>query len=257
MRLASEEPDLGPWRTVALTEVSAALVGSGEAGRPVVVAVDGRSGAGKTTVADALAAGAGPGRGAVVHTDDVAWNQSVLDWDGLLADHVLRPVRAGGAVSWRPPAWVAHDRQGQIEVAAGLSLLVVEGVGAGRAALAPLIDAVVWVQSDLEVSRERGLARDRELHGRSEAEALHQWDGWMAEELPHLAADRPWGRADLVVAGTGVGARPAPGDVTVATRSPFLRRRARARLREQLAGPSLVDELLAERRRAARVEDER
>ena len=76
---------------------------------------------------------------------------------------MLEPVRAGEAVAYRPPAWDARDRPGAVTVPAGLTLLVVEGVGSSRRALA---------------------------------------HSWMAEELPFLAADRPWERAGLVVAGT-------------------------------------------------------
>jgi hypothetical protein len=84
-------------------------------------------------------------------------------------------------------------------------VLVVEGVGAGRADLAVLADLVVWVQSDGVWARRRGLARDVEL-GRSYDEAEEFWEGWMRAEEPFLAADRPWSRATLIVNGTPAGA---------------------------------------------------
>jgi hypothetical protein len=56
-------------------------------------------------------------------------------------------------------------------------VLVLEGVGAGRAALASEADALVWVQSDRSEARERGLRRDVEL-GRTPEEAERLWDGW-------------------------------------------------------------------------------
>lgn len=39
------------------------------------------------------------------------------------------------------------------------SLLIVEGVGAGRRELADLIDGIVWVQADLDVTHRRDAAR--------------------------------------------------------------------------------------------------
>jgi hypothetical protein len=34
-----------------------------------------------------------------------------------------------------------------------------------------------------------------------DAEARQNWHAWMSEELPFLAADRPWERAIVVVSG--------------------------------------------------------
>jgi uridine kinase len=168
------------------------------AGRTLVL-VDGRSGGGKTTVAELLAEALS---GAVVHTDDVAWEQSMTDWDHLLVSGVLDPWRSGRGVSYRPPAWVAHDRRGAIEVPANADVLVVEGVGAGRASLASLADLVVWVQSDRVEARRRGIERDASYGTRTPEEAEAFWEEWMAAEEPLLAHERPWTRADLVVNGT-------------------------------------------------------
>lgn len=185
-------------------------------GRPVVVAVDGRSGSGKSTIAERIAALV-PGS-VVVRTDDVAWEQSFFDWDALLADHVLDPVRRGAAVSFRPPAWERLDRPGAITVPAGTTLLLVEGVGASRASLAGSYDATVWVLADEEERRRRGLERDVVL-GRTPDEALEFWDRWQSEEYPFLADDRPWERATVVSCGTPglTGLAPSDEDVVVLT----------------------------------------
>ena len=165
------------------------------AGGPVVVAVDGRQGSGKTTAAAALAAQV-PGA-AVVHTDDVAWWESFFGWDHLLAAGILVPLRRGQDVSYRPPAWDRRSRQGSIDVAASAPLVVVEGVGASRRGLTTLLDMAVWVQADHQEATRRGIARDG---GTPEAAAF--WHEWAAEEERFLAVDRPWERADAIVCGT-------------------------------------------------------
>lgn len=192
-----------------MTAVIEALVGGSSgrvvSGRPVILAVDGRSNAGKTTLAARICEAV---RGsAVVHTDDVAWEHSRFGWSDLLADGILAPVRAGRRVSFRPPRWAGHGREGSIDVPAGCSLLVVEGDGAGRREVAHLIDALIWVQSDEREAARRG--RVRAAHADAIDGANMPADGsppddagWMAEEIPFNAAQRTWERADLIVCGT-------------------------------------------------------
>jgi uridine kinase len=150
---------------------------------------------GKTTLARRLA-GLVAGS-ALVHTDDVAWWHSAFDWAALLADGVLAPVRRGEAVSFRPPAWDARGRAGAVTVAGGSSLVIVEGVGAGRREIAHLLDAVIWVQSDRLVRERREAARI--AAGETDAEVSERW---MREEVPFIADQRPWERATAVVCGT-------------------------------------------------------
>ena len=199
MRLRTDEPSGAPWQAVPLGSAVDALLR--RRARPVMLAVDGRSASGKTTLSGRVAALVR--NSAVVHTDDVAWSHSIFGWPDLLRAGILTPARRGAAVTYRPPAWWAKGRAGSIDVAAGVDLLVVEGVGVARAELAPLFDVVVWVQSDEDEI-------DRRNAGRIAAGEISGslFDVWMAEEIPFLAAERPWERADLVVAGTS----PIPHD---------------------------------------------
>jgi hypothetical protein len=127
--LPPEEPEAGPWRAESLTDVVEELTGAGRhgavRGRPVVLAVDGRSNGGKTTLAARIGR-AVPGS-AVVHTDDIAWAHSRFGWADLLIDGILAPAHQGLAVSYRPPSWAEHGREGAIEVPACCPLLVIEG----------------------------------------------------------------------------------------------------------------------------------
>src|SRR4051794_5268605 len=211
-RLLPEEPDASPWRVEPFADVLARLLAA--AGdpdrRPRLIAVDGRSGGGKTTLAKRIAAGVT--RGAVVHSDDVAWWQSRFDWAWLLADGVLEPLRSGKAVAFRPPAWETRGRDGAIEVPAGCEVVVVEGVGVSRKSLTPLLDATIWVQSDIVDARERCIARDG---GTEEARAF--FDDWATEEEPFLADDRPWERADEIVAGMAAVPSDARAEVLVSS----------------------------------------
>ena len=193
------EPAAGPWRVeqVDVFARSLAEVAGTPAGRPRIIAVDGRSGAGKTALAGRLCRAMRPA--AVVHSDDVAWAHSRFGWDDLMIAGVLQPLHAGNPVHYRPPGWDRDGRGGHLDVAAGASTVIIEGVGVSRRELAPLVDAVVWMQSDFAEAKRRGIHRDMAEQDRDEREALRFWDEWEAEEVPFLLADRPWERAHFIV----------------------------------------------------------
>jgi hypothetical protein len=201
LQLAREEPEAEPWRVEPLAAVVETLTRRAPrrfaADRPVVLAVDGRSSSGKTTLAARMretVAGS-----AVVHTDDIAWWHSRFGWADLLVEGILMPAHRGQAVAFRPPRWAEHGRKGSIEVPAGCPVLIIEGVGAGRSEASHLIDALVWVQSDQRETERRNLAR---VGQPGESQSVQHLREWMAEETAFIAAQRTWERADLVVAGT-------------------------------------------------------
>lgn len=220
MSIEPGEPVTQIWEAVTVADLVADIRSATGAvrGRPAVVAVDGRGGAGKSTVAQQLHA-AVP-NSAIVHTDDVAWNQSFFDWQDLLIQHVLQPARGGRPVSYQPQAWREHGRAGEIAVPTGLDWILLEGSGSGRRELSHLVDAVLWVQSDSVEAKRRALQRDVTEGAKSDAaEAAAFWDEWMTQEIPFFAEQRPWERACSVVAGTAV-LDHSPDQVVVAAR-PF------------------------------------
>jgi hypothetical protein len=199
--VAPGEPEAGPWRAERLAVVAATVMssgyGKGADRRPVVLAVDGRSSSGRTTLAARLqdvVAGS-----AVVHTDDIAWWHSRFGWADLLIGGILTPARSGRPVSYRPPRWDERQRPGAIEVPADCPLLIIEGVGAARRESARLTDAAIWVQADERETERRNLARVGQPGG---SPTVRRMRDWMAEELPFLAGQRPWEHADLIVCGT-------------------------------------------------------
>ena len=203
MTLGPGEPEAGPWRVATLGDLARLVRGDVDAqsGRPRIVAVDGRSAGGKSTLANRLCE-ALP-RTAMVHTDDIAWGHSFFGWTDVMTDGVLSPLRAGAAVVFRPPGWDAAGREGRLELPGGLDLVLVEGVGAGRRELTSWLDAVIWVQSDFDEAERRGIARDvaSGVNG-DRVQTTAFWHRWMDAEVPFLQEDRPWTRAVAIVAGT-------------------------------------------------------
>jgi hypothetical protein len=209
LQLATEEPEAGPWRVEPLSAVVDAVTrrppGRSSVGRPAVLAVDGRSNNGKSTLAARICEMV-PGS-VVIHTDDIAWEHSRFGWADLLIDGILVPAHQGGPVSYRPPRWEEHGREGSIEVPVGCPLLIIEGVGAGRREVAHLIDTLIWVQADERETGRRATARAAnppaaDLANKAVDGAPIDNEGWMAEEKPFNVAQRTWERADIIICGT-------------------------------------------------------
>ncbi|AMM34040.1 anthranilate synthase [Sinomonas atrocyanea] len=178
---------------------------------PSVILLDGRSGAGKTSLAIELAAALREHRTVtLIHLEDV-----YPGWDGLAegiarcADHVLGPLRRGEVARWRPWDW-ERGAGGPERVSEPADVVLLEGVGAGAAPLRALADAVVWVDAAADERRRRALARDGDLYAPHWGRWAAQEEAWLAhDDVPAAAAvtvaspagtDRPEGLADRVLA---------------------------------------------------------
>jgi hypothetical protein len=189
-------------------------------GRTRLVAVDGPSGAGKTTFAARLAAAlatvggpasaAGVGGGAgvatgpvpavpdpvpVVHTDDLldGWADQFTFWPRL-DEWVLAPLRAGRPGRYRRYDWRAGHFAGPWITVPPAPVVILEGVSSARAAVAAELTFAVFVTAPVRLRRDRALSRDG-------VELLPWLRRWWRGERRHFATDRTAARADLVVDG--------------------------------------------------------
>lgn len=159
---------------------------------PVVV-LDGRSGAGKSSLARRLVAG-WPGRGRVqlVALDDV-----YPGWDGLAdgvvyaRESILRPHARGLMGVWKRWDWESDGRAEAHAVDPALPL-VVEGSGLLTPEVAALADVSVWVEAPDSSRKTRALGRDGDTY-------RPHWDRWALQEDLHIAADDPVSLASVVV----------------------------------------------------------
>jgi uridine kinase len=162
-------------------------------GRGRLVSIDGPAGAGKTTLADQVAALAPGAR--VIHMDDLyeGW-QGLPEVSRQLAG-LLRPLADRLPGSYRRYDWHAEAFAETVTVEP-TDLLVLEGVGSGCRMQDDLIGALVWVDAPYDLRMRRGIDRD------GEAFAPH-WQAWAEAEQALFAQQRTRERADLVVDGSG------------------------------------------------------
>ncbi|MBE0009147.1 MULTISPECIES: aminodeoxychorismate synthase component I [unclassified Arthrobacter] len=168
---------------------------AGTAVVPLIIAVDGRSGAGKTTLAVELAALLREHHTvSLFHLEDI-----YPGWDGLEAGMdryvagVLAPLTAGRTARWRAWDWTADD-DGPEHSTEPADVVIVEGVGAACRAALELLDVSIWVEAPAEVRRTSALNRDGDTFAPF-------WERWARQEQAWLDRDQPQLTADLVVDG--------------------------------------------------------
>ena len=159
------------------------------AGRTRVVAVDGRSGSGKTSLAAALAERL---RAPVVSLEDLYGGWGGLEHGiDLLVSAVLQPLAAGRAARVPRYDWVAGEWAAPVLLEPP-GVLIVEGVGAGARRAAAFESVLVWLEVPASVRKRRALDRDGETFA-------PYWDRWAAQEELMLARERTPDRADITL----------------------------------------------------------
>lgn len=150
---------------------------------PAIVVIDGRSGAGKSTFADMIAALLGSA--AIVRLDDI-----YPGWDGLQAGadtarkRVLAPLRQGEQGSWLTWDWSSDRQSDRVQSVAPAPVVIVEGAGILTPESAELADVTVWLDAP------RGARRARALHRDGETYRPH-WERWERQEDAHLREHDP------------------------------------------------------------------
>lgn len=174
---------------------------TGRRSRPVIIAIDGRSGAGKSTLSQTLAreldavviegddfyAG-----GTCVRSDEPASRAAnCIDW--TRQRYILEGLAAGQEAQWRAFDWDAFDGRlcDEMTIAAPRSVVILEGVYAGRPELADLLDLRVMLTVPDEVRLARLFAREGSI-GAWE----HQWHE--AEDY-YFEAVMPAARFDMII----------------------------------------------------------
>lgn len=157
--------------------------------RPHLILIDGRSGVGKTSLADRIASALGA---TTVHLDDFypGWDGLAAGRDAVIAE-ILRPLhdgRAGRSARWD---WAMNARGEDFRVAPA-EVVIIEGCGISTPESRALADTVMWVECPDVVRLQRLRARD----GSRFAAELPRWD---RQVDTHMTVNRPRDTATVVV----------------------------------------------------------
>jgi uridine kinase len=168
--------------------------------RPIVVGISGYGGSGKSTLARQIVvrlSGAVRMRGDDF-LDPARSHKRSPDWDGVersrLVSEVLEPVRQGRPGTFRRYDW-GRKELGAPEPLPFAEVLTVDLIGLFHPEALSVIDIAIWCGVDLEMSTQRGMARDAEL-GRDNG-ALWR-EVWVPNERDFEEQFAPRARADIL-----------------------------------------------------------
>lgn len=159
-----------------------------------LVVIDGPSGAGKSQLCSSLIAHLDRAHShisrSVLHLEDLYHGWDDLPQLAARLSPILHTLASGRAAEYIPFDWSLHQ-PGPPDRIQPADLVVVEGVGAAGRAWSDLATTLVWMTRPDAL--ERAVRRD----GEANRAYLKRWH---LGEQKLFARERPWERADLVVA---------------------------------------------------------
>jgi len=204
---------------LALLERLADLIATLRRPHPVRVAVDGVDAAGKTTLADELAAllaargraviragidGFGRSRADRYRRGELSaegYYQDGFDYPALRAD-LLEPLGPGGSRRYRTATFdvrTDQPRAAPLLLAAPDAVLVVDGVFLLRPELNDAWDLRVFLEVGFQETLRRAVARDRALFGSAQTTRARYQRRYIPGQRRYLATAQPQRIADVVI----------------------------------------------------------
>ena len=182
-------------KKISLKELGESIIGVPTESMPVIIAIDGPAGAGKSYFSRKLASVL-PDSFVVPMDDFVSWD-SIENGGERAIQQLFVPLKTKGKARYQARDWV-NDRFGE-----GLcdwkdvpesDYVIAEGVGSARRAFSPYVDKVIWVDSPEAVCMQRGIERDGE-------ELEQRWNPFKLMESAFFSEDQTEKRIDVIVDG--------------------------------------------------------
>lgn len=169
--------------------------------KPVIMALEGFVGAGKSTLAAKLKAELGDAY--VVEIDDFFLNDKVKDdtranVDRIdrkrLEEQVLLPIKNGQSAAYQRLEYPTDNLSDFIKIP-DVQYLIIEGISSFHPSIADYMDYKIWVDAPRDVADARGVKRDKE-RGDYEDEL---WQHWASTYQDYVDLYHPEVLADFTV----------------------------------------------------------
>lgn len=166
-------------------------------GHPLLIAISGFGGAGKTTIAAQLAKFIKPVY--VVHIDDFIIKENSLkdtretafDRDRL-ERQVLIPGVNGRQASYQKLIW-RKNKLTNFHKIPKVDYLIIEGISVYHPDIIKYYDLLIWIDTDLDTSAKRGHHRDQSN------ENAKMWDFWKENDRKYFEKYHPRDHADIII----------------------------------------------------------
>lgn len=163
--------------------------------RPILIAIDGPAGSGKTSLANQLASNLKSAT--TIHMDDLynGWEDALTaTLTRHLEEWVLDPLTQHQSVKYQKFDWINSEYGPTVEVS-DVELLILEGVGAAQARIRQQADLTIWI----EVGAQIGLARVLKRDG---AQILPYMLKWQERESAHFIKDQTKENCQIFIDGS-------------------------------------------------------
>lgn len=185
-----------PWHQSAIDAILDATTDQ-KLPAPVLIGIDGRSGSGKSGLADAARIALSRGPADPTEVAVLALEDSYQGWFGLaaalqrLCPDLLTPLSSGQTGAYLSYDW-HHGRPAGPVAVPPRPIVIVEGVGALTVPCRGLYRLGIWLEAPARRRRARALARDGSTFG-------PYWEAWAQQEDVVFADGTARAGADLII----------------------------------------------------------
>lgn len=167
--------------------------------KPVIIAIDGFGGAGKSSLAKGLEKELQSAT--IVEVDDfyIFGKKSDADKSNFdrsrLVEQVLEPLKQGESASYQKSIDKNNPLSGYFDVPQ-VTYLILEGVSSLHPDIAKYVDYKIWIDTSADEAKKRMMNRDKSL-GQDHGEQL--WSHWTDSYQAYKDLHHPESLADLIV----------------------------------------------------------
>lgn len=162
---------------------------------PILIAIDGPAGSGKTSLANQLASNLKSAT--TIHMDDLynGWEDALTaTLTRHLEEWVLDPLTLHQSVKYQKFDWNTGEYGPTVEVR-DVELLILEGVGAAQSKIRQQADLTIWIEVGAQIGLTRVLNRDG-------AQILPYMLKWQERESAHFIKDQTKENCQIFIDGS-------------------------------------------------------
>ena len=173
----------------AISEISAHKT------EPILIAIDGPAGSGKTSLANQLSNKLNSAT--TIHMDDLynGWDDALTPTlTRHLEEWILDPLTQQATVKYQKFDWTSSEYGSPIEVR-DIELLILEGVGAAQEIIRQKADLTIWIEVGPQIGLARVLNRDGD-------QLLPYMLKWQERERAHFLKDQTKENCQIFIDGS-------------------------------------------------------